>query len=76
MKAIPSGTINKQERGEFMSTEVQVIEGGQVLRTEKMKLTFVKDFSGDITLYENEDGRAVIYFKKKDDYVLVSIDMA
>lgn len=59
-----------------MSTDVQVIEGGQVLRTEKMKLTFVKDFSGDITLYENEDGRAVIYFKKKDDYVLVSIDMA
>lgn len=59
-----------------MNTDVQVIEGGQLLRTEKMKLTFVKDFSDDITLYENEDGRAVIFFKKKNDYVLVSIDMA
>jgi len=59
-----------------MNTDVQVIEGGQILRTEKMKLTFVKDFSNDITLYENEDGRAVIYFKKKNDYVLISIDMA
>jgi len=59
-----------------MNTDVQIIEGGQVLKTENMKLTFVKDFSDDITLYENEDGRAVIYFKKKNDYVLVSIDMA
>ena len=59
-----------------MNVEVQIIEGGQLIRTEEMKLKLVKDFSEDITLYENKDGRAVIYFKKKNDYVLVSIDMA
>jgi accessory colonization factor AcfC len=59
-----------------MITEVQVIEGGQLIRTEKMKLKQVKDFSDNITIYENEDGRAVVYFKEKDDYVLISIDMA
>jgi hypothetical protein len=59
-----------------MITEVQVIEGGQLIRTEKMKLKQVKDFSDNLTIYENEDGRAVVYFKEKDDYVLISIDMA
>ncbi len=59
-----------------MNVEVQIIEGGQLIRTEEMKLKLVKNFSDDITLYENKDGRAVIYFKKKNDYVLVSIDMA
>jgi accessory colonization factor AcfC len=59
-----------------MITEVQVIEGGQLIRTEKMKLKQVKNFSDNITIYENEDGRAVVYFKEKDDYVLISIDMA
>ena len=59
-----------------MNVEVQIIEGGQLIRTEEMKLKLVKDFSDDITLYENKDGRAVIYFKNKNDYVLVSIDMA
>jgi len=59
-----------------MVADVQVIEGGQLLRTEKMKLTLIKDFSDNITIYENEDGRAVMYFKEKDDYVLISIDMA
>jgi len=59
-----------------MLEDVKVIEGGQVLKTEKMKLKVVKEFSNDVTLYENEDGRAVMYFKEKDEYMLVSIDMA
>jgi len=59
-----------------MNAEVQIIEGGQLIKTEEMKLTLVKDVSEDITLYENKDGRAVIHFKKKNEYVLVSIDMA
>ena len=59
-----------------MIAEVQVTEGGQQMRTIKMKLKQVKDFSDNITIYENEDGRAVVYFKEKDDYVLISIDMA
>ena len=59
-----------------MLADVKVIEGGQTIKTEKMKLKAVKDFSNEITLYENEEGRAVIYFKKKDEYILVSIDMA
>lgn len=59
-----------------MFAEVQIIEGGQLLKTAKMKLKTVKEFSNDITIYENEDGRAVVYFKSKDEYVLISIDMA
>jgi hypothetical protein len=59
-----------------MYTEVQVIEGGQLIKTEKMKLKMVKEFSDDITIYENEGGRAVIYFKKKNEYILISIEMA
>jgi hypothetical protein len=59
-----------------MYTEVQVIEGGQLIKTEKMKLKMVKEFSDDITIYENEGGRAVIYFKQKNEYILISIEMA
>jgi len=59
-----------------MLAEVQIIEGGQLIRTEKMKLKLIKEFSDSITIYENEDGRAVIYFKEKNDYILISIDMA
>ncbi|MBI5665300.1 MAG: hypothetical protein HZC49_09515 [Nitrospirae bacterium] len=59
-----------------MFADVQVIEGGQLIRTEKMKLKLIKEFSDNITIYENEDGRAVIYFKEKKDYILISIDMA
>jgi len=59
-----------------MFADVQVIEGGQLIRTEKMKLKLVKEFSNNITMYENEDGRAVVYFREKNDYVLISIDMA
>ncbi|MEK7238289.1 MAG: hypothetical protein AAB012_02205 [Nitrospirota bacterium] len=59
-----------------MHAEVQIIEGGKLVKTEKMKLKMVKEFSGDTIIYENEDGKAVIYFKKKNEYVLISIDMA
>jgi hypothetical protein len=59
-----------------MFADVQVIEGGQLIRTEKMELKLVKEFSDNITMYENEDGRAVVYFREKNDYVLISIDMA
>ena len=59
-----------------MNTDVQVIEGGKLIKTEKMKLKLVREFSGDTVIYENENGNAVIYFKKKDEYILVSIDMA
>ena len=59
-----------------MLADVKIIEGGQTISTEKMNLKAVKEFSDDVTLYENEQGRAVIYFRKKDEYILVSIDMA
>ena len=59
-----------------MYAEVEIKEGGQTVRNEKMKLKLVKQFSDDITIYENEDGRAVLYFKSKDKYMLISIDMA
>lgn len=59
-----------------MYAEVQIIEGGQLIKTEKMKLKMVKEFGDDITIYENEDGRAVVYFRKKNEYILISVDMA
>jgi len=59
-----------------MYAEVQIIEGGRLIKTEKMRLKMVKEFSDDVIIYENEDGRAVMYFKKNDEYILVSIDMA
>ncbi len=59
-----------------MYATVQITEGGKLIKTEKMKLKKVKEFSDDTIIYENEDGKAVIYFKKKNEYVLISIDMA
>ncbi len=59
-----------------MNAEVQVIEGGKLIKTEKMKLKSVKEFSDDTIIYENEESRAVIFFKKKNEYILISIDMA
>ncbi len=61
---------------DVMIAEVQIIEGGKLIKTEKMKLSLVKEFSDSITIYENEAGNAVIYFKEKDEYILISIDMA
>ena len=59
-----------------MNAEVQVIEGGKLIKKEKMKLTPVREFSDETTIYENEEGRAVVFFKKKNEYILISIDMA
>jgi len=59
-----------------MLAEVKVIEGGQLIRTEKMKLKIVKEFSDNIIIYENMEGRAVVYFKHRNEFVLISIDMA
>lgn len=59
-----------------MYADVQVVEGGQLIKTEKMKLKKVKEFNDDVIIYENEDGRAVVYFRKKNEYILVSVDMA
>ena len=59
-----------------MHANVEVVEGGQSIKTEKMKLKLVKEFSDGTVLYENEDGRAVIYWKDKNKFTLVSIDIA
>jgi len=58
-----------------MQADVKVIEG-DIVKTEKMKLKLVKEFSDDVTIYENESGRAVVYFKQKDEYVLISVHLA
>ena len=59
-----------------MHAEVEIVEGGQSIKTEKMKLKMVKQFSDGIVIYENEDGRAVLYSKEKNKYTLISIDIA
>jgi len=59
-----------------MVADVKIIEGGQLLRTERMKLKPVKEFSNGIAIYENEEGHAVVYFRQKDEYILISIDLA
>lgn len=59
-----------------MLAEVEIVEGGQSIKTEKMKLKMVKEFSDGIVIYENVDGRAVLFSKKTNKYTLVSIDIA
>ncbi|MDH4232036.1 MAG: hypothetical protein OEW04_08415 [Nitrospirota bacterium] len=59
-----------------MNAEVEIVEGGQTIKTQKMKLKMVKEFSGGIVIYENEDGRAVLYSRDKNKYTLISIDIA
>jgi hypothetical protein len=59
-----------------MHAEVEIVEGGQSIKTEKMRLKLVKEFSDGIVIYENEDGRAVLYSKKKNKFTLISIDIA
>ena len=59
-----------------MHAEVEIVEGGQSIKTEKMKLKLVKEFSGGIVIYENEEGAAVLYSKDKNKFTLVSIDIA
>jgi hypothetical protein len=58
-----------------MNADVKIIEG-DIVKTEKMKLKLVKEFSDDVTIYENEAGRAVVYFKQKDEYILISVHLA
>ena len=58
-----------------MVADVEIYEGGQYIKTEKMKLSRVKEFSEAI-IYENERGSAVVFFRKDEKYILVSIDMA
>ena len=58
-----------------MYAEVEINEGGQLVRTEKMRIKEVKEFS-EVIIYENQDGRAVVYFKEKDKYLLMSNEMA
>lgn len=59
-----------------MNADVKVTEGGQMVKTENMKLKMVKAFSDNVTVYENEQGQAVIYFREKNEYILISVDMA
>ncbi len=58
-----------------MKKEVEIYEGGQLVKRETMKLRPVKEFN-EVIVYENEDGRAVVYFKAKDKYILISNEMA
>ena len=59
-----------------MYVDVEIVEGGRFIRTEKMKLKKVKEFEDGLTMYENEEGRSVLYSEKDKKYTLVSIDMA
>jgi hypothetical protein len=59
-----------------MHADVEIVEGGQSIKTEKMRLKLVKEFSDGAVIYENEDGRAVLYSKDKNKFTLISIDIA
>jgi len=59
-----------------MNVDVEIVEGGHLIKTEKMKLKLVKEFTDGISIHETEDGRAVIHSKKDNKYILVSIDIA
>ncbi len=58
-----------------MYAEVEINEGGRLVRTEKMRVKKVKEFD-EVIIYENEDGMAVVYFKEHDKYLLISNEMA
>lgn len=58
-----------------MYTDVEIYEGGKLVRTEKMRLKLVKELK-EVIIYKNEHGRAVAYFKKNGKYILISIEMA
>ncbi len=64
------------KKGDTMYEDVQITEGGKLIETKKMRLKKIKEFNNDVIIYENEEGRAVVYFGNKDEYVLISIDMA
>ena len=67
---------NKKRKGDYMYADVDIVEGGRLIETKKMHLTLVKEFSDGMIMYENEDGKAVVYSQKDKKYTLVSIDMA
>jgi len=58
-----------------MQVDVEINEGGRLVGTEKMRIKKVKEFS-DVVIFENEDGRAVVYLKHRDKYILISSEMA
>lgn len=58
-----------------MKAEVGIYEGGELVRKEVMKLKMLKEFN-EVTIYENSDGRPVVYFREKDEYLLISNEMA
>ncbi len=58
-----------------MYADVEIYEGGQMVRKERMRLKMVKEL-GEAIIYENEHGRPVVYFKDKDRYILISYEMA
>ena len=68
------GLISK--KGDNMYVDVEIVEGGRLIRKEKMNLKKVKEFQDGLTMYENEEGRSVLYSEKDKKYTLVSIDMA
>jgi hypothetical protein len=59
-----------------MLVEVEIVEGGKWVKTEKMDVKLVKEFSNGIKIYETDDGEAVLYSGKDKKYTLVSIDIA
>ncbi|MBI5102342.1 MAG: hypothetical protein HZB33_10970 [Nitrospirae bacterium] len=59
-----------------MYADVEIVEGGKLIKKEKMKLKLVKEFKNGIVIYENEGGEAVMYLKNEGRYTLVSIDLA
>ncbi len=58
-----------------MIAEVEVNEGGRIVRTERMRIKKVKELA-EVIIYENEDGMAVVYFRDRDKYLLISNEMA
>jgi hypothetical protein len=58
-----------------MQVEVEINEGGRLVRTEMMRIKKVKEFH-DVVIYENEDRRAVVYLRHRDKYILISNEMA
>lgn len=56
-----------------MVADVEVYEGGQYIKTEKMKLRVVKEFREAI-IYENEQGSALYkYFSERQLNVIKSL---
>lgn len=59
-----------------MIADVEIVEGGNLVKSEKMEVKLVKEFSNGISIYENKDGEAVLYAAKDRKFTLISIDIA